>query len=232
MSGYRCQRLRPLRFGYRRQDIHRSVSTRGSRQGAKRFVTLGRHGVITVDEARTRARAVLGEVASGKDPAAERAKAALAPTLADLVRLFLDEHVIAKRKARTAESYKTVLRKHLVPKFGAKAIDQLHSTDLSRLHLAMANRPAQANRLMAVIGSMYAFAAKRGLVPKGMNPASDVERFRTMSRERYLSAAELKRLGTALVLAETTGLPWVLPTMPAANISRRNRTRSPSSRKM
>jgi hypothetical protein len=61
----------------------------GGRGAPKRFVVLGRHGVITPDQARERARTLLGEVAAGKDPAKERANVGKAITIARLVDRFL-----------------------------------------------------------------------------------------------------------------------------------------------
>ena len=62
--------------------------------------------------------------------------------------------------------------------------------------------------MLAITASMFGFAEKRGLVPKGTNPVDGIERYRETSRERYLSTAELSRLGETLRLAETSGLPW------------------------
>jgi len=42
----------------------------GGRKGRTRRVTIGAHGVLTADVARTRAKQLLGEVAAGRDPAA------------------------------------------------------------------------------------------------------------------------------------------------------------------
>ena len=67
-----------------------------------------------------------------------------------------------------------------------------------------------ANRMLAIVASMYAFASKAGLVPQGTSPSSGIERYRETSRERYLTIEELNRLGETLRLAETTGLPWKL----------------------
>src|SRR5260370_23744363 len=38
------------------------------RAGPRRFMVLGRHGVMTPDEARAQAKTILGAVAAGKDP--------------------------------------------------------------------------------------------------------------------------------------------------------------------
>lgn len=191
---------------------------RGLGAGApKRFVVVGRHGPLTPDEARARAKALLGAVAAGQDPAKASIPAPDTITIARLVALFIEDHVRAKRKCGTAIGYAAVLRANLIPRFGKRAADKLTAADLAQIHLAMRDRPYQANRLLAITASMYGFAAKRGLVPRGTNPAAGVERFRESSRERYLTTEELSRLGETLRLAETAGLPWrTTAAMPAS----------------
>jgi ribosomal protein L13E len=61
---------------------------------------------------------------------------------------------------------------------------------------------------LAVIGSMYAFAGRRGVVPDGVNPARRIEQFKEHRRERFLTGGELERLGSAIREAETKGIPW------------------------
>jgi integrase len=180
------------------------------RAGPRRFMALGRHGVLTPDEARARAKTILGAVAAGRDPAKEHSQANLAMPLAQLVELFINQHAKPKRKAQTAASYAGVLNNYLVPKFGRRAADQVSAAEISQLHLSLRDRPYQANRLVAVIASMYGFAARHGIVARAANPALGIERFRESARERYLGIEELNRLGETLRLAETEGLPWRL----------------------
>ena len=182
---------------------------RGLGRGApKRFVVLGRHGPVTPDEARDRAKAILGAVAAGQDPAKERAQSEDEITLASLVDLFINEHVKTKRKPRTASGYAAVLKKHVVPRFGKRAAVRISAMEIGQLHLSLKATPYQANRMLAIIASMYSFAVRQALVPKGTNPVDGVEKFRGSSRERYLTTDELNQLGETLRLAESTGLPW------------------------
>jgi integrase len=178
------------------------------RAGPRRFMVLGRHGAITPDEARGRAKAILGAVAAGQDPAKERSQANSTMPIAQLVELFISEHARPKRKPGTAAGYAAILYSYLLPKFGKRAADQITAAEIAQLHLSLRDRPYQANRLVAVIASMYGFAARRGIVPRGANPAHGIERFREYSRERYLGVEELNRLGETLRRAETEGLPW------------------------
>ena len=79
------------------------------------------------------------------------------------------------------------LNNHLVPKFGKRPADQVATAEISQLHLSLQDRPYQANRLVAVIASMYSQAARQGIVPEGMNPARGIERFRGAYDEFLLS---------------------------------------------
>lgn len=174
----------------------------------KRFVVIGRHGPLTPEDARQRARQLLAEVAAGKDPALERDQARKALTVNELAAAFISEHVEPKRKARTATGYAKLLERCVGPVIGTRKADRITTADVAKIHLNMRGHPYQANRLLAVVGSMYTFGARRGLVPRGCNPASGIEKFKESRRERFLTSVELQRLGEALRLAETTGLPW------------------------
>jgi integrase len=69
----------------------------------------------------------------------------------------------------------------------------------------MRERPTAANRVLALLSKMMNLAERWGLRPDGSNPCRHVERYRETKRERYLSEAELARLGAALAAAEQTG---------------------------
>jgi hypothetical protein len=148
----------------------------GSGRGAPtRRVTLGRVGTLTPDEARTLARKTLGAVAHGSDPAAAKAAERRASTLQEIAELFLAEHVEAKRKSTTAALYRSLLMRIVLPELGARKAEQITTADLAKLHAKMRDRPYQANRMLAVVGSLYAFAGKRKILPVGFNPIRGIE---------------------------------------------------------
>jgi integrase len=166
--------------------------------------------VLTVDEARNRAREILGAVASGEDPAADLAHKRAASTFAEVAEFFLTEHVNSKRKSNTAIAYTALLKTYAIPSLGSRKAGTVARADIARLHSQLAETPYQANRLLAVIGSLYAFAEKQGMVPEHYNPARKIEKFSEERRERFLSSAEIERLGVAIRLGETTGIPWAV----------------------
>jgi len=180
------------------------------RNAPTRRVTLGPVGKLTPDEARRLGKATLGSVAHGLDPAALKAAERRAATLKELADLFLSEHVEAKRKPATASHYRDILQRIVLPELGTRQGEKVTTADLARLHVRMKQRPYQANRMLAVVGSLYAFAGKRKLVPAGFNPARGIDKYPEKGRERFLTGDELGRLGDAIREAETVGLPWVV----------------------
>jgi integrase len=178
------------------------------RNAPTRRVTLGPVGKLTPDEARKLGKATLGSVAHGLDPAGLKAAARRAATLKELADLFLSEHVEAKRKPATASHYRDILQRIVLPELGTRQGETVTIADLARLHVRMKHRPYQANRMLAVVGSLYAFAGKRKLVPAGFNPARGIDKYPEKGRERFLSGDELGRLGDAIREAEMVGLPW------------------------
>jgi integrase len=181
----------------------------GAGRGAPtRRYTIGPVGKITPEVARTRAKAILGQVAHGKDPAGDKTMERATPTVSELIDRFMSEHVEPKRKPGTAAFYRDVLERIVKPELGSIKADKLTRAAVARLHGKLSKTPFQANRVLAVIGSMYAFAARAGIVPKGTNPAPEIEKFREHRRERFLTGEELERLGAAIREAETTGIPW------------------------
>src|SRR6266436_10062554 len=78
-------------FGARRQKgpavtYFVKYRTAGGRQ---RWQVIARHGVLTPDEARDKAKAILGTVVDGADPASEKMAARKAVTVSELCDLYL-----------------------------------------------------------------------------------------------------------------------------------------------
>jgi integrase len=182
------------------------------RKAPTRRVTLGRVGTITPDEARKLAKVKLGFVAHGLDPAAAKAAERGALTLKELADLFFSEHVEAKRKPATTSHYRDILQRIVLPELGARQGEKVTTADLARLHVRMKKRPYQANRMLAVVGSLYAFAGKRKLVRDDFNPVRGIDKYPEKGRERFLSGQELASLGAAIREAETIGIPWEVDT--------------------
>jgi integrase len=173
-----------------------------------RRVTLGGVGKMTPGQARKAAEKVLGSVAHGEDPAADKMRERRNLPLADVIAAFLREHVEVRRKATTTVAYRDILDRIVKPALGSMKPDKVTRQDCARLHSSLRETPYQANKVLAVIGSLYSFASERGYAPEGCNPARGIKKFPEDGRERFLTSEEFARLGDTLRIAETIGLPW------------------------
>jgi integrase len=173
--------------------------------GISRRVTVGQHGRLTADEARTQAKIQLGRVARGDDPAAEKANARDGVSLAAFAERYFSDHAATKKKPSSVRMDRINLNKHILPILGRKRIDTLGRADMVRLHQSMHDTPGAANRCLALLSKMMNLAERWGERPDGSNPCRHVEKYREIKRDRFLSAHELARLGGACKRCEQDG---------------------------
>ncbi len=173
--------------------------------GRTRRASIGRHGTVTVDQARQRAKELLGLVASGGNPVEEVAQHRRAPTVGALCERFFQAHVLERCKPSTQREYRRSIDLFIKPAIGAFKVVDVERRDIAELHHRLKDRPYQANRTLGVLSKMFNLAEVWGLRPDGSNPCRHVPKYREKKRERYLSHAELRRLGTVLSDCETDG---------------------------
>lgn len=170
--------------------------------GRTRRVKIGQHGVLTADEARKRARELLGAVAKGENPAEVIDEHRRAPTVKSVAERFLTEHVEKRCKPTTKRDYESLIEHHIVPRLGAFKIVDVARPDIASLHHDLRKTPYRANRLLSVLSKLFNLCEVWGLRPDGSNPCRHVQKYREERRERYLTPAELERVSIALRDAE------------------------------
>jgi len=176
----------------------------------QRKFKIGAHGDLTPDQARDMARQVLAKVAQGGDPASERAKERKDPTISDLLDLYLRDHAEPHQAARTVAGNRRLIEKAIRPRLGQIKVNAITRQDVSQFILALRETPTLANRCLAVLSKALNLAEEWGYRPTLSNPAAKQKKYPENHRERFLSTAELTRLGSTLLTAETEGLPWVV----------------------
>ncbi len=167
--------------------------TRGGRQ---RSLTIGRYGILTVEEARQEARQLLAQVARGEDPSQQRHTQRHAISMQTLWEEYLEKHARPKKAPRSVEEDEAIWRLWLCKAIGSVRVNQLERKDVERLHAAMCHVPARANRLLALLSKMMNLAAQWGYCDR--NPVTGIPKYREVGRERFLSPAERERLARAL----------------------------------
>jgi len=163
-----------------------------------RRMSLGPSTVLTCDQARTRAITIIAAVKNGEDPAADRAAKRNAATVSDLADRFDKEHIAVRLKASTAKEYRGNLRRFILPALGRLAVPEITRADVAKFHHDLRHIPYQANRCLEVVSKMFVLAEMWGLRPDGSNPRKHIRKYPEEKRERFLSAAELRRIGEVL----------------------------------
>ena len=202
------------------------------RAGAARvsWVLLGHYPVMTLAEARRRAREALGALIDGEDPASlaeakrrareEAERRRQAGTFGAVVEAFIREHL---PKRRTARSYEALIRRELIPVLGEKPIGEIRRRDIIALLKAIAargqptpgrRRPKSggkhaARHAFAALSKFFNWAIAQDTEGLDANPVAGLKPAdllgETMARDRVLNAAEIAAVWRA---AETMKQPF------------------------
>ena len=173
--------------------------------GRTRRVKIGPHGVLTADEARTKARSLLGAVADGENPAQEISARRGAPPMSEVCDRFYNDHVLPRCKPSSQREYKRLIENVIKPALGTFKVVDVTRTDIANLHHSQRETPYQANRALSLLSKLFNLAEVWGLRPDGSNPCRHVRKYTEQKRETFLSAAEVSRLGQALEAARADG---------------------------
>lgn len=193
----------------------------GGRSGLTRRFTVGRFGVMTVDEARLSARAILLAAAQGHDPAGKRHSKRREMTLAELAADFA-KHGTDHLEERNRRNMLARINHHIVPLIGRKKISEVRIADVEqmmrdvtagktakdektgmRARVVVRGGPGAATRAVRDLSSLFTFAVRQELAT--VNPCSAVKKAPDQRRTRFLTLQEIKKLGEALAALEADG---------------------------
>lgn len=174
-----------------------------------RRMTLGAYPVLSLADARQRARDVFAAAAEGRDPA-EEVRAAKAPKPEidrDKVSSLLSQY--AKRHLKGLKSGATVqreLERFVGAEWGDRDIHSITKRDVIDLldGIADSGRVVTANRIRAYLSKFLNWCVERDILP--MSPATGVKPVaKETSRDRVLSDDEIRWLWQA---CEGLAFPW------------------------
>lgn len=173
--------------------------------GRQRKFKLGAFGVLTAEEARLLAKQHLGRIASGADPSLERQIDRRSPTVADLCDRLMTDHAQIKLKPNTQREYSRCCALFIKPALGTMKVKDVTRAEVSDLHVKLANKPYQANRVLGVISKMFNLAEVWGFRSDNTNPTRHIQKYPERKRERYLCPDEITRLWRTLDHRVETG---------------------------
>jgi integrase len=151
----------------------------------RKRVTIGRYPIISLSEARAKARELIAQRVLGKEDT---------PTIKfeDALPLFLasqyPEHSL---KPRTKLEAERVLRKHFLAPFRYELLHTINTHEITRIVDRMRKTPSEARHAFALIRLFFNWAERRRYVAK--SPCWGVEPPKASPpRERVLSSDEIK----------------------------------------
>ena len=172
-----------------------------TRSGRQRWLTLGRHGELTPDQARNKADRERRAARDGADPSGVLQQKRKEDTISELADRYLREHVDAHNKPSTAKEIRRLVEQVVKPGLGRFKITELTRPDIKAWHQGMNGTATMANRALAACSKMLALACEDwGL--RTDNPCLGLKRFPEHKRERFFTDDELTRVGKVLAAME------------------------------
>ncbi|MER9602761.1 tyrosine-type recombinase/integrase [Mesorhizobium sp. M0243] len=197
--------------------------TGGGRSGVTKRVTIGKHGSPwTPDMARAEAKAVLARVTQGSDPAKAKQLDRQMLTISELCDTYLQNGTGTKKES-TLSTDKGRIERHIKPLIGKLKLSSVTQADIKKFIKNVAEGATAidvktkkrgraivrggkgtATRTVGLLGGILTYAVELGLLAN--NPVKGVKRYPDKSNERFLSTAELGKLGAELRRAERHGV--------------------------
>ena len=164
--------------------------------GKSKRVTLGRHGVISADQARRKAAMTIARIKAGEDPSPTPSVSVAELTVADLAERYLKEHAEVHCKPRTKEAYRWLVVKFVLPELGKLAIEAVEREHIAALHYGHRETPYQANRILEVVRKMFNLGRSVGSAEVTVAiPCRFVQKYKERKRERFLTNEEFRQPG-------------------------------------
>ena len=161
-------------------------------------IAVGRHGILTTEQARDKAVMLLGEIKGGGDPQQEFSDKRKEPLFEDIVERFMKEHAALHCKPRTRESYRWLMGKHIFPYFKGQKITNITKADIAHFQHTLRVTPTSANHCLQILSKIFNLSEMWGFRPDNSNPCQHIKQYPRKGCERYLSKQEAKRLGDVL----------------------------------
>ena len=172
-------------------------------RGRERQYKIGSAELLRMEQALSKGRQIVAEALLGVDPQTRRREMRAVPRLRDFVHeRYLPYVRTYKISWQTDE---TVLRIHVLPKFGALALDEIKTDAIAELINRMREdgyASGTMNRVIVIMRYMFNLARKWKLPGVAENPAAGLSAGPDVQRNRFLTEEEAEALVRSLHIDE------------------------------
>ena len=193
-------------------------------RGRTRRYTIGLHGIWTPETARQEAKAQLGRIAHGENPAEERLLDHKSITVRELCNNYIRDLeaglILGKggrpKKATTIATDTGRIQRHIIPLLGSRRVKDLTKAEITRVMKdIMAGKTrisvktnklrgkaivrggaGTATRTIGLLGGILTYAVEEGIIET--NPTHGIRKPKYSIRNRRLTEAEYRTLGEML----------------------------------
>lgn len=197
-----CRRSGGKTYYLRWQDSH----------GKPKQMKLAGYGDATFDQVRKKAQRLRSEVVLGGSPAADKAEKKAIPTYGELAQKHLDYAKTYQRSFSTTAMY---VNRHILPFWKAKYLSEITQPDVAKWLAGKGEEglaPATVEKIRIIFNRSFELALRWNIPGVTKNPVKGIPRKPiNNARDRYLTAAEAKRLLEACAASLNPQLKYLIP---------------------
>ncbi|MDX3911347.1 MAG: tyrosine-type recombinase/integrase [Sphingobium sp.] len=179
--------------------------------GRQRQHKIAAYGDVTFDKARKEAQRLRSQVVLGGDPAATKKEKQAVPLFATVAEQHLAHAKTYQRSYDTTEMY---VRRHILPKWGKQRLTDITQREVAQWLAEKAEEglaPATVEKIRVIFGRSFELAKQWGMAGSDKNPTRGIPRKAiNNARERFLDAAEVKRLQVAVASSRNPQLQYIV----------------------
>lgn len=185
---------------------------RYNRGKEKKEITIAGYGELTMDKVRKEAQRLRSEVVLGNDPAADKAEKRAVIRYAALADQHLD---YARSYQKSSANVERIMRLHLKPRWGKLRLDEITQPAVAKWLAEKAQEglaPATVEKVRVTLHRSFELALRWDMAGVTRNPVKGIPRKPINNgRDRYVSAAEAKRLLAACEVSLNPQLKHIVP---------------------
>ena len=165
--------------------------------GKPERIAIGPYPDLSIEQARGKASELNAAIANGANPAEIKRGRVVEIVFGELFNQYIERHAKMNKKTWAEDQQRYI--QYLAKPLGKKKLSLIDRKLIASIHsnITMAGHPTVANRIIALVSSVYGWALSSGVWEQN-NPARGVKKNQEKSRDRFIQGDELPRFFKAV----------------------------------